>query len=203
MVRFQLLVHLDYLYNNMSKLSKKASANIIAFIQKINPNISKQTSYDEAWEVISEYGKITGNLTTHHNSKRKVTQFDIIKESDDSVIYSFQWDNEKVFCEGDWDWTIIFKEVIEYVIKNKIVKKPRKTAQISQKNSKQYKLSSLTKNSVKSQENDVKIDSMSVDELKRKKNALYGRIRDWKIKGKDATELIKEYNKISELCKKK
>lgn len=191
----------------MEKISKKASANIISFVQSICPKASKLTSYNEAWDIISEYGGITGSLYTQHNKKHSITTFDIIKESNDEILHSFSWRNEEVFSEGDWDWTKIFKEIIEYVLKNKIVKKPRskkpsKPEQISKEIEKVNKLSPQKTNTVKSQENTVKFDSMSVDELKRKKAALYGRIYDWKKKGKDATELIKEYNELSKYLKR-
>lgn len=150
----------------MSKISKKASANIISLVQSIDPNASKLTSYDEAWDIISEYGGITGNLYTGKNKKQSKTKFELIKESNDSIIYTFEWDNKDVFADGDWDWTKIFKEVLEYLIKNKLVKKPRKkktqiTPQISKIDSNMNKLSSQTKNSVKSQENNVKSNSTS------------------------------------------
>lgn len=192
----------------MGKMSKKASSNIISFVQAIDQKASKLTSYDEAWDIISAYGGITGNLITNNYKKKHGTVFEIIRESDESIIHKFEWSNDKVFCDGDWNWTLIFKDVLDYIIKNKIVKKPRSnktqiSSQISKISSKVNKCLPEKKNTVKSQENAVKIDSMNIEELKKKKTALYGRIRDWKIKGKDATELIKQYNKISELCKKK
>ena len=189
-------------------MSKKASSNIISFVQAIDQKASKLTSYDEAWDIISAYGGITGNLITNNYKKKHGTVFEIIRESDESIIHKFEWSNDKVFCDGDWNWTLIFKDVLDYIIKNKIVKKPRSnktqiSSQISKISSKVNKCLPEKKNTVKSQENAVKIDSMDIEELKKKKTALYGRIRDWRIKGKDTTELIKQYNKISELCKKK
>lgn len=189
------------------KFSKKASSNIISFAQAIDPNVSKLISYNEAWDIISEYGGITGGLYTQHNKKHSLTAFDIIKESNDEIIHSFSWRNEDVFNEGDWDWTKIFKEVLEYILKNKIVKKPRskkrsETTQISKETERVNKLLSSKLNTVKSQENTVKFDSMSIDELKRKKTALYSRIYDWRKKGKDATKLINEYNELSKYLKR-
>lgn len=156
----------------MSKISKKASANIISLVQSIDPNASKLTSYDEAWDIISEYCDITGNLYTGKNKKQSKTKFELIKESNDSIIYTFEWDNKDVFADGDWDWTKIFKEVLEYLIKNKLVKKPRKkktqiTPQISKIDSNMNKLSSSKRNSVKSQENKVKSNSTSKVKLKK------------------------------------
>lgn len=157
----------------MSKISKKASANIISFVQAINPNQPKLTSYDEAWDIISEYGGITGTLQTHHSSKRNETVFELIKESNESVLYTFTWKNKEVFADGDWNWTKIFKEVLEYILKNKIVKKPRTkktqiTPQISQQKSKMNKLSSKEKTVVKSQKNSVKSNSTKKRSTKNK-----------------------------------
>ena len=156
----------------MSKISKKASANIISLVQSIDPNASKLTSYDEAWDIISEYCDLTGNLYTQHNSKQSLTTFDIIKESTNETIHSIEWQNKEVFADGDWNWTKIFKEVLEYLIKNKLVKKPRKkktqiTPQISKIDSNMNKLSSSKRNSVKSQENTVKSNFTSKVKLKK------------------------------------
>lgn len=157
----------------MSKISKKASANIISLVQSIDHNASKLTSYDEAWDIISEYCNITGGLYTQHNSKQSLTIFDIISESTNETIHSIEWQNKEVFADGDWDWTKIFKEVLEYLIKNKLVKKPRKkktqiTPQISQQKSKMNKLSSKEKLVVKSQENSVKLNSTKKRSIKNK-----------------------------------
>ena len=106
------------------KESKKIPAKIYSFVEAIKPGISKNTSYDEAWDIIAEYGGLDGEVRSTHQTKQ--TRFILMRG--EKEICDFDWDNKEVFkeSEGDWDWTKIFSEVIEYVMKNKIVKKPRK-----------------------------------------------------------------------------
>ena len=105
------------------KESKKASAKIITLIQAINPKVSKNTSYNEAWEIISEYAGFEGDIK--NSNKNSTTTFTLYKG--EKIIKEFVWENAFKPLEGDWDWTLIFSEVIEYMMKNKLVKKPRKS----------------------------------------------------------------------------
>ena len=109
------------------KISKKASTDIISFVKAIDPQASKLTSYDEAWEIIAEYGGLIGDLKTKSVRQGPTTTFTLYKENGSELknIHEFVWENKEVFDKGDWDWTIIYKEVCEYIIKNKLVKKPR------------------------------------------------------------------------------
>ena len=82
--------------------------------------------------------------------------------------------------------------------------KPSKTTQISKIDSKVNKISDDTKNSVKSQENTVKINSnrlSTIEGLKKEKMRLYMKIRSYTRKGKDTKDIESEYKKIVELIK--
>ena len=105
------------------KMSKKASAKIISLVQAIDSKASKNTCYNEAWDIISEYGDLDGELKTVDKTSK--TSFTLYKG--EKILHEFEWSNETVFDKtcGDWDWTVIFSEVIEYIMKNKLVKKPR------------------------------------------------------------------------------
>mgnify|MGYP006991647192 CR=1 FL=1 len=200
----------------MAKASKKASATIISLVQAIDPTKSKLISYDEAWEVISEYTGLIGGLTM---SIKKGTHFNIYKEKGDEQIEvaSIEFPTDEVFTEGDWDWTKIFKTTIEYLMKNKLVKKPRnkkqsstsvckpvlkqaKTKQISQIDINLNNSSSENKNTVKSQLNELSLKS-DIKELRRKRDNLSCKIWDWRKKGKDVTSLEIEYKMIQETIK--
>ena len=208
------------------KISKKATAKIINLVQSIDPKRSKLTTFDEAWEVISEAWGLSGSL----KSDNTTTTFALTTDQD-TMLHKFTWDNKDVFCDGDWDWTKVFDEVIKYVMKNKLsnpknikklakqyvddaaavclsntAKKLAKTAQISKIDDKQHKSSGDNKNSVKSKENVVKIDStaqtISIESLKKKKSQLYYKIRSDKRKGRDVAGLEKEYDEIITQLKK-
>ena len=208
------------------KISKKATAKIINLVQSIDPKRSKLTTFDEAWEVISEAWGLSGSL----KSDNTTTTFALTTDQD-TMLHKFTWDNKDVFCDGDWDWTKVFDEVIKYIMKNKLsnpknikklakqyvddaaavclsntAKKLAKTAQISKIDDKQHKSSGDNKNSVKSKENAVKIDStaqtISIESLKKKKSQLYYKIRSDKRKGRDVAGLEKEYDEIITQLKK-
>ena len=208
------------------KISKKATSKIINLVQSIDPKRSKLTTFDEAWEVISEAWGLSGSL----KSDNTTTTFALTTDQD-TMLHKFTWDNKDVFCDGDWDWTKVFDEVIKYIMKNKLnnpknikklakqyvddaaavclsntAKKLAKTAQISKIDDKQHKSSDDNKNSVKSKENVVKIDSttqtISIESLKKKKSQLYYKIRSDKRKGRDVAGLEKEYDEIITQLKK-
>ena len=115
------------------KLTRKASKNIVELAQACNPSLTKNTSYDEAWESIAEYGNLT--CTMGLSCKTGNTTFNLIKivtkkgEEIEEVLNQFTWPNNIIYIEkdGDWDWTTIFKDVLEWIVANKVVKKPRKT----------------------------------------------------------------------------
>lgn len=99
------------------KVSKKASTKVIETVQKIDPTRSKLTTYDEAWEVISKAWGLTGDIKTTGDS----TTFLLTVDQDtNNPIHKFEWENSEVFEDGDWNWTIIFGEVLKYIIKNKL-----------------------------------------------------------------------------------
>ena len=208
------------------KISKKATVKIINLVQSIDPKRSKLTTFDEAWEVISEAWGLSGSL----KSDNTTTTFALTTDQD-TMLHKFTWDNKDVFCDGDWDWTKVFDEVIKYIMKNKLsnpknikklakqyvdeaaavclsntAKKLAKTTQISKIDDKQHKSSGDNKNSVKSKENAVKIDSttqtISIESLKKKKSQLYYKIRSDKRKGRDVAGLEKEYDEIITQLKK-
>jgi hypothetical protein len=193
----------------MAKASKKASSSIISLVQAIDSSKSKLISYDEAWEVISEYTGIEGGIYNSIKTNKTVFTLSIKSDDEDIEIGKIEFDSKDVFLDGDWDWTVIFKTVIEYMIKNKLVKKPRtkkdgsksdgkyvlkrsKTAQIS-------KISAELTKSLPKEEKAVK--SQDIQELRKKRFKLSCKISNWKKKGKDITQLEKEYNELRQIIK--
>lgn len=173
----------------MGKISKKIPEKLFGFVQSIKPNVSKNTSYDEAWQIIAEYFDIEGEIGTDHKGNTKFTIFKNDKEIS-SINIPNVFDKE---C-GDWEWTILFKTTIEHLIKNKIIKKPRSS-------SNNVKNVSPTQNNIiynkKSSSNNV----YTLDECKRLKSSLYQKIREWKNKGKDTSLLEEQYKQIQETIK--
>lgn len=170
----------------MGKLTKKATSKIIDLVQAIDHSMGKNISFDEAWEIISEYVGIEGDIYTANNG---VTKFTLYKGED--IVGTLEWSNDDVFMldQGDWNWTKIFNDVIDYMMKNKLVKKPRAK-------SKEYIPTSNKNYNIKTSDTPQQPPTSNIDELKRKKSSLYQKIREWNKKGKDVTELKAEYDNI-------
>ena len=76
------------------KISKKATAKIINLVQSIDPKRSKLTTFDEAWEVISEAWGLSGSL----KSDNTTTTFALTTDQD-TRLHKFTWNNKDVFCD--------------------------------------------------------------------------------------------------------
>ena len=118
---------------------------------------------------------------------------------DEEVIKEWTFDNDIVWIEktGDWDWNIIYKETLEDIIKLKLYKRHKlgKRAQKKLEDAKQkakLELQSETQDTVKPAK-------ISLDELKKKRNALSSRIGLAKKAQKnpnDIAELEKQLNEV-------
>lgn len=102
------------------KLTKKANTYILNNVLKINPKSSKNTTYDQAYEILMENWNMEGSIET---TRKNLTKFKLFKE--DEIIKTYEWNN--IFNEGMWDFDIIFRTVLEDIIKNKLFKPAKKT----------------------------------------------------------------------------
>jgi hypothetical protein len=87
----------------MAKASKKASSSIISLVQAIDSSKSKLISYDEAWEVISEYTGIEGGIYNSIKTNKTVFTLSIKSDDEDIEIGKNEFDSKDVFLDGDWD----------------------------------------------------------------------------------------------------
>lgn len=113
----------------MAKLSKKVTVDIYKHVEKAVPGITKNTTYDEAWDILSQAWEFEGDLA--HTVKDK-TVFTLYR--DGLVVETYRlgdmWD-EKV---GDFNYTDIFRSVLENIIKRRIYKR----AKLGKKAQKEY-----------------------------------------------------------------
>lgn len=101
------------------KLTKKANTYIFNHVLKINPKASKNTTYDQAYEILMDVWDMYGSIET---CKRGITRFKLYKN--DEIIKTYEWPN--IHFEGSWDFDIIFRTVLEDIIKNKLFKEKKK-----------------------------------------------------------------------------
>lgn len=105
------------------KYTKKATAKIISEVLKIDPKASKLTSLDQAFVILMTHWdmELSVGLTN------KITSCSLYRNEE--VVYEWLFDQSvQVWMDnmGDWDWNIIYKTVLEDIIKNKLYKPAKK-----------------------------------------------------------------------------
>lgn len=102
------------------KISKKCTADILKHVQKIEPTISKNTTWDEAWDILSQAWEFEADLT--HTIKEK-TVFTLYRDGLLVETYKLgdMWDEVK----GDFNYTDIFKTVLDNITKRRLYKRPK------------------------------------------------------------------------------
>lgn len=208
----------------MSKVGKKATTKAIAYCSKISgQELPKSTSWATISEIILE-GYVY-DIHTKCKSQGDITIMKLYKEEPEELIETFTIPNELVFIEkeGDWEWNYIWKTLAEFLMKYKPNRKAKKKkpVQVDQtqlateinelreaiKTAKGFDKKKLIKvfneksKLVVKEEPKELTPEINLDEIKRKKSALYMKIRAWNRKGKDTTELETEMNKYIELIK--
>jgi hypothetical protein len=101
------------------KYTRKASTRIIKELLKINPKVSGNTTFDQAFVELMEYW----DLELGVENKLNKTYCYIFK--DGNVVNEFILDNQWNEKEGDWDWNVIYKTTLETIIKLKLYKRPK------------------------------------------------------------------------------
>lgn len=173
------------------KLAKKASVKVWTVASKFQPNLSKNTSYDEAWEIIANEGDLEGEIET---SRFNQTKFILYRGEEQLKVYELG----NIFKDGDYDWTAIYKTVCEDVVARRLYKKPKlsKKAQKA-KDEEIAKQIQIRKEKEQKEEaerlkEEAKTESYEhtpITELRRLRDNLKMRIWDWKKKNKDITPL--------------
>ena len=179
------------------KLSKKVSAKVWGVAAKFQPNLSKNTSYDEAWEIIAAEGELEGEIET---SRFNQTKFILYRGEEQLKVYELG----NIFKDGDYDWTAIYKPVCEDVVARRLYKKPKlsKKAQKAKDEeiAKQVQVRKIKEEqeakTLKEQQN-YSESYLSKEELDRLKFNLKMKIKNWTKKGKDISELEKELEEIN------
>lgn len=156
---------------------KKASTKAIAYCQGLTTEtLGKSTTWEQLSDIIMTGFEISVDTKTPRDGDCTIIRlYKVGVETGDEIIETWCLPNSEIFFEkeGDWDWALVYKTVVEYLVKNlkKINggKKPR------------------AKKKLKSQV-DTKSLAKEVSELK-------ARIK--KSTGSDKKKLIKEYNEKS------
>lgn len=192
----------------MEKYTKKANAYIMKHVLKVNPNASGRTTLDRAYVLLMTEWDLEGDLV----STTTETTFKIWRDGE--VCHSLVWPkkvakNEK---EGDWDWDLIYKDVLQVIIKDKLYKRPklgkRAAAKLAKEREEAAKKAALEakkaaaeKNAKKAKEAAKASAEKDIELLKKRKKQLYMKIYNDKKKGIDTTHLQKEHDELVDRIK--
>ncbi len=99
--------------------TKKCSSRIFKELQKIDSKISPKTTFQQAFEILMEYWDLELSIET----SEKITTCTIHKDGEDVYNCEFNdgWDDKL----GDWNLDLIFKTILEHIIKTKLYKRPK------------------------------------------------------------------------------
>lgn len=160
-------------------MSKKVTTKIYKLLEKLNPEQPKRTTFEEAWDI---FGKKFGLDLDIYTDIKGVTTIILCKAEEELDTYTLM----DVFKNGDWDWDMILRLVMEDVIRKKYYKTKKQ-----KKSQKKEELSTPKEES----------SILTIDTLKKRKQQLYMKIRNWKAKEKSTEELEVEYNEIVNMLK--
>lgn len=107
------------------KYTKKASARIMKEVIKVEPKVSLNTSFDQAFCILMEHWNLTLGVEIHNKTKHDDTICTLYK--DDEIATT--WTMPDIFDESvhDWDWNVIYKTVLEDIIKRRLYKRAKPT----------------------------------------------------------------------------
>ena len=138
-------------------MARKVEVRILEYF----PQLKKSSSWEEAWDAMTDSTEIEGSAYVFDDIKK--VQFDLFNHG--QKVTTFEPPYEK-FVNDDttFNWDVLFKEVFDYCIKYKLIRKPRKGAAPTDK----------------------------LTELRNERDRLTMRIYTWRKDGKDVTELLKQ-----------
>lgn len=185
-------------------MSKKVSTKIWTLVNNIEPGVSKNLSWDQAWEKLSTWGGFEGGVETKANG---TTLMDIwIGDTKVKVLTIKDGWNEK---ERDWNWDQVFGQALDYIFGEGLIKKPRarrkdakvqtvkkaivnrsKTAQIAQETEKVSNSIAAAEQARKNKEFEQQwYSEKNLEDMRKRLNNLSVKKSDWKKKGKDVSEI--------------
>ena len=182
---------------DIQKYTKKANAYIMNHLLKMNPKASKLTSFDGAYVYMMNEWNLDGDLEL----SKGIASFKIWR--DDEVVETLTWPKAKAWIdkEMDFDWNLIYKDVLEKIIKNRLYKRPKLSKRALKKKEEAKQEAIIEANKEREAKELAKKKEEELVSMRKKKNNLQQRIYDWKKKGKDPTELIKELDEVVEYLK--
>lgn len=199
-------------------MSKRVNIKIWNLVNNIEPGISKNLSWDEAWEKLTNWGGFEGGLETKADG---TTLMDVwIGDTKVKTLTIKDGWNEK---ERDWNWDQVYGQTLDYIFEEGLIKKPRarrkdakvqtvrkavinsaKTAQISKQTEEMNNSIAQEEIARKNKEFEREwYSTKNLEDLKRRLGSLTAKRSMWKKKGVDVSEIeqmIEDFrNKINDI----
>lgn len=157
-------------------------------VLKYFPTLAKRSTWGDAWDLcmstgyeVSIYDNIIKDSSKTKGYKLLIVTLTQRVGDDDTLIHKFEFkDDERLsFYEDkvDIELEYIYKLCVEFLIKNKYIKKPRNSNKIIERN------------------------TSKKDDLVKQRHKLTMKIYQWKKKSKDITELLKQKDDLNKLIK--
>lgn len=104
------------------KYTKKATAKIYNELAKLDKNTPKLTTLDQAFVILMDKWELELDVIM----EKRNTTCSLYRNEEKFHTWDFE---DKVWIDktGDFDWDIIYKTVLEDIIKLKLYKAPKKT----------------------------------------------------------------------------
>lgn len=180
----------------MEKYTKKASARVLKEVLKVNPKATGFTTFDQAFVILMTKWDMDLSVNTD------------IKDNTKCILYRDkekvrEWVLVDVFDRkfGDWDWTTIYKTVLEDIIKERLYKRPKlgkralkKLEEENAKNNVNIECPTETKPVDK---------TPSLEQLRETRGKLTSRINNAKKRGIKMPDLERELDVVKQQIKKK
>ena len=107
-------------------IGKKASVKAIAYAEKKSgQQLAKNANWETVFDILME-----GYTYSVYSKSEGDTVVKLFEEATDKQLETFIIPNSEVFFDNEWDWSYIFKTIIEWMMKSR---KGTKKVKLSQK----------------------------------------------------------------------
>lgn len=197
-------------------MDKKVNTKIWTLVNNIEPGVSKNLTWSDAWEKLAEWGGFEGSVDT---------------KADGSTVMDIWIDGMKIKSlpikdgfnkkEMDWNWDQVFGQTLDYIFNEGLIKKPRARRKDARTQSvrkaivnrtKTAQISKQTDELTKSIEEEIKAQNKrdfeaqwysekNLEDLKKRLCGISAKRSMWKKKGKDVSELERMMEEFREKIK--
>lgn len=185
-------------------MDKKVSTKIWSLVNNIEPGVSKNITWTDAWDKLSEWGGFEGGVETKADG---TTLMDIWIGGTKVKVLTIKDGFDK--REMDWNWDQVFGQTLDYIFEEGLIKKPRarrkdakkeKAVKASLNNAKIAQISKQTEEMSNSIAEKIEAQNKrdfeaqwysekNLEDMKKRLGNLSVKKSDWKKKGRDVSEL--------------